>query len=163
WSDRGAGAAPRYEVLEADVDFLDWLHARIPLVAHGIGLSIASAGPVDLDYVEQVGHWQRRFGFRWHSDHLSYVRVLDAHGDDHNAGLAIPFPYDDEVLAMIVERVEFVQQRVPAPFLLENNVSYIDIPDQDMSEPEFLNRLTAQTGCGLLLDVHNIVVNATNH
>ncbi len=163
WSDGGAGAEPRYEELEADVDFLDWLSARIPLVAHGIGLSIASAGFFDLEYVEQVAAWQRRFAFPWHSDHLSYVRVVDERGHDHNAGLAIPFPYDEDVLALVAERVELVQERIPAPFLLENNVSYIDIPDQDLTEPEFLNRLTSGTGCGLLLDVHNVVVDATNH
>ena len=162
WSDRGADERPRYVELEADVDFLEWLGERIPLVAHGIGLSIASAGPVDLEYVDQVAAWQRRYGFRWHSDHLSYVRVADEHGHDHNAGLAIPFPYDDELLALVAERVEFVQAQVPAPFLLENNVAYIDIPDQDMTESEFVNRLTAQTGCDAA-DVHNVVVNATNH
>ena len=163
WSDRGAGAEPRYAELEADVELLEWLRERIPLVAHGIGLSIASAGPVDLEYVDQVAAWNRRYGFRWHSDHLSYVRVADEHGHDHNAGLAIPFPYDEELLALIAERVELVRERIPAPFLLENNVAYIEIPDQDMSESEFVNRLTAQTGCGVLLDVHNVVVNATNH
>ena len=163
WSDRGAGAEPRYVELEADVELLEWLGERIPLVAHGIGLSIASAGPVDLAYVEQIAAWYRRYGFRWHSDHLSYVRVADEHGHDHNAGLAIPFPYDEELLALIAERVELVQERIPAPILLENNVAYIEIPDQDMTESEFVNRLTAQTGCGVLLDVHNVVVNATNH
>jgi uncharacterized protein (UPF0276 family) len=163
WSDEGAGAVPRYIELEGDVDFLDWLAARIPLVAHGIGLSIASAEFFDDEYVEQVASWQQRYDFQWHSDHLSFVRVVDEHGHDHNAGLAIPFPYDEDVLAMIAERVRIVQERVPAPFLLENNVSYIDIPDQDMSEPQFLNALTHQTGCGLLLDVHNVVVNARNH
>ena len=163
WSDRGAGAEPRYVELEADVELLEWLGERIPLVAHGIGLSIASAGPVDLEYVDQVAEWNRRYGFRWHSDHLSYVKVADEHGHDHNAGLAIPFPYDEELLELIAERVELVQARIPAPFLLENNVAYIDIPDQDLTESEFVNRLTAQTSCGVLLDVHNVVVNATNH
>ena len=163
WSDRGAGASPRFEELEADVDFLTWLAERIPLVAHGIGLSIGSAGPLDLEYLEQVARWQARFGWRWHSDHLSFVRVVDQHGHDHNAGLAIPFPYDEDVLALVAERARLVQERIPSPFLLENNVSYIDIPDQDMSEPEFLTRLAAESGCGLLLDLHNVVVNATNH
>jgi uncharacterized protein len=163
WSDRGSGSVSRYAELESDVEFLEWLRERIPLVAHGIGLSIASAGRVDMGYLEQVAAWQSRFGFVWHSDHLSYVKVADEHGHDHNAGLAIPFPYDVDVLELIAEKVELVQERIPTPFLLENNVSYIDIPDQDMNEPEFLNRLTAQTGCGLLLDVHNVVVNATNH
>jgi uncharacterized protein (UPF0276 family) len=29
-------------------------------------------------------------------------------------------------------------------------------------EPEFFNRLTRRSGCGLLLDVNNLVVNALN-
>jgi uncharacterized protein (UPF0276 family) len=75
----------------------------------------------------------------------------------------MPVPYDEEVLDMVAARVEHVQSRVPVPFLLENNVYYFAIPEQDMGEAEFLNRLTAKTGCGLLLDLHNVHVNATNH
>src|SRR5262249_53465061 len=152
-----------YRELEADVDFLDWLAARIPLVSHVIGLSIASAELFDDEYVEQAASRHYRYDFRWHIDHPSFVCISDEDGLAHKAGLAIPFPYDEDMLALIAERVRIVQERVPAPFLLENNVSYIDIPDQDMSEPEFLNALTRDTGCGLLLDVHNVVVNATNH
>ena len=64
---------------------------------------------------------------------------------------------------MIVDRIDQVQRKVEMAFIIENNVYYIDIPDQDMTEPEFLNRLTARTGCGLLLDVHNVYTNARNH
>lgn len=49
------------------------------------------------------------------------------------------------------------------PFLLENNVYFTDIPEQEMTEPEFLNALTAEAGCGLLLDLHNLYANARNH
>jgi uncharacterized protein (UPF0276 family) len=80
-----------------------------------------------------------------------------------SAGLPMAVPYDREVLDMLAERVEYVQSRIPVPFLLENNVYYVDLPEQEMTEPEFLNALMRRTGCGLLLDVHNVVVNATNH
>jgi len=52
---------------------------------------------------------------------------------------------------------------VPVPFLLENNVYYVDLPGQEMTEPEFLDGLCARGGNGLLLDIHNVYVNAVNH
>jgi uncharacterized protein (UPF0276 family) len=114
--------------------------------------------------VEQVARWQARYRMPWHSDHLSFIRMpgVDAH-TPLSAGLPIAVPYDAEVLDMLAERVEYVQRRIPAPFLLENNVYYVDLPEQEMTEPEFLNALVHRTGGGLLLDVHNVVVNATNH
>src|SRR5262249_22582643 len=56
-----------------------------------------------------------------------------------------------------------VQQTIPIPFLLENNVYYAEIPNQEMTEPEFLNRLCGSYDCGLLLDLHNVHTNALNH
>lgn len=163
WADDGPSAGPRYREMEKQVELLDWVSSRIPVVGHSVGLSIGSAELFDTGHVEQVARWQARYGFPWHSDHLSFNRVpgLDAHSD--LAGLAIPVPYDREVLEMIAERVEWVREKVPVPFLLENNVYYVDLPEQEMSEPEFLKALSARSGCGLLLDLHNVYVNAVNH
>jgi hypothetical protein len=86
---------------------------------------------------------------------------VDAHSEE--AGLAIPVPYDHEVLEMIGERVERVREIVPVPFLLENNVAYVQLPGQELTEPQFLNGLCARSGCGLLLDIHNVYVNSVNH
>ena len=163
WSDAGPGTGTRYDEAGRQVEVLDWVAARKPIVGHSVGLSIGSAELFDDEHVEQIARWHARYAFPWHSDHLSFTRVpgLDAHSDF--AGLAIPVPYDHDVLEMITERVERVRAAVPAPFLLENNVYYVDLPEQDMSEPEFLNALSARSGCGLLLDVHNVYVNAVNH
>jgi uncharacterized protein (UPF0276 family) len=164
WTDRGAGSAPRYGELESWVEVLDWLVARRPVIAHNIGFSLGSAGRFDEQHVERIADWQRRYGFPWHSDHLSFVRIAGPEGHEaHNAGLAVPVPYDRELLELIAGRVEHIQRVVPIPFLIENNVYFVDIPEQEMSEPEFLNRLTARTGCGLLLDLHNLYANARNH
>jgi len=162
-TDYGPGNNPRFADIDSSIEFLDWLADRRPLIAHNIGLSIGSAGIFDLDYVARLAHWQQTFRFLWQSDHLSFSQVRGADAHDYNAGLAVPVPYDTEVLDLIVQRVEQVQHTVPAPFLLENNVYYVDIPEQDMTEPEFLNGLSLLTNCGLLLDVHNLYVNARNH
>ena len=163
WMDKGVGQIPRFVILERWVEFLEYISKAHPVVAHNIGLSLGSADIFDVEYVDQLGEWRRRFNFVWHSDHLSFVRVPGDNGFDHNAGLAVPVPYDNEVLDLIANRISTVRSSIAIPFLIENNVYYVDIPDQDMSEPEFLNKLSARTGCGLLLDLHNLYANARNH
>jgi uncharacterized protein (UPF0276 family) len=163
WTDHGPRVSPRFVELASWMRELERVHTSVPLICHNIGLSLGSADAFDEAYPEQIASWQARFGFPWHSDHLSFVRITAADGHDHNAGLAVPVPYDHEVLELIAGRIEQVQRGVPVPFLIENNVSFIDVPEQDMSETEFLNALAARTGCGLLLDIHNVYANARNH
>jgi uncharacterized protein len=163
WLDRGPGHLDRYEELESWIETLDWVAANRPIVSHNIGLSIGSAGSLDVAYLDQIARFQNRYKFPWHSDHLSFAQVRGASGDDHNAGLAVPIPYDKEMLELVATRVDLVKQRIPIPFLLENSVYFVDFPEQDMNEPEFLNQLTQSSGCGLLLDLHNLYTNARNH
>lgn len=164
WSDEGVGASVRFEESAAQRALLDGAAEKLTIVGHSVGLSIGSADPLDTGHIEQMAKWQARYAMPWHSDHLSFIRLpgVDAH-TELSAAMALAVPYDREVLDMLVERVDSVQARIPVPFLLENNVYYVDLPEQDMTEPEFLNELSHRTGCGLLLDVHNVVVNATNH
>jgi uncharacterized protein len=161
--DRGVGSNPRYIDIEDSIAMVDWLTKHRPLVAHNISMSIGSADLFDTEYIEQIARWHRRCHFAWHSDHLAFVQVGGHDGAAHNVGLAAPVPYDHETLALIAGRVARVQGTVPVPFLLENNVYYVQIPDQDMSEPTFLNRVAELTDCGLLLDLHNLYANARNH
>jgi uncharacterized protein len=80
-----------------------------------------------------------------------------------HTAISLPVPHDEEVLNLLIDRVKNIRSIVQCPFLLENNVYYVDVPDQEMTEPEFLNRLSLESGCGILLDLHNVYVNAVNH
>jgi uncharacterized protein len=162
-TDHGMGHSPRFVELEDQVDVLDWVAPRRPLIAHSIGMSIGSAGLFDEDYLAELARWQKRYGFAWHSEHLSFSRIADGAGGDRHAGVALPLPCDEEALQLVAARVQRVKASVPVPFLLENNVYFAPVPEEDMREAEFLNRLTATSGCGLLLDVHNVYANARNH
>ena len=163
WTDRGPGASRRFVELDSWTEFLDWAVGRFPLVAHSIGLSVGSSEFDDDDYVEQLAGWHRRYGFRWHSDHLSFAQVKSASGQERHAAMAVPLPFDDEVLEMVGARIRALCPRFPTPFLLENAVSYLTFSDQDMTEPDFLNALVRESGCALLLDLHNLHTNARNH
>ena len=161
WVDPGPGGQERFRPLPAPLALLDRVAQHRPVTLHGIGLSICSAEVFDRPYVDNLARWSAHWRARWVSEHLSFSRVGSAH--EVNAALALPIAYDDEMLDLLVPRIDAVQQRLGVPFLLENNVAYVSIPEQGMGEAEFLNRLCARTSCSLLLDLHNLYTNAVNH
>jgi uncharacterized protein (UPF0276 family) len=78
------------------------------------------------------------------------------------AGMGLPIPLDDETFGIVAGKVRQMQDALGCPILLENSTIFSPLPDQDMSEPEFFNRLHAETGCGVLLDLHNLYANTLN-
>lgn len=162
WTVEDRSFPRRYVEHDTFIAPVEELAEKMPVLLHSVDLSIGSSDLFDQEHVAQIARWQDRFQSPWHSDHLSFSRI-GVSGHDQNTALAIPVPYDQELLDLIAPRVRLVQEMVPSPFLLENNVYFFDLPDQEMSEPEFLNRLCHETGCGLLLDIHNVYANARNH
>ncbi|RZA15613.1 MAG: DUF692 family protein, partial [Lysobacteraceae bacterium] len=162
WTDRGPAASPRHLDDADGIAGMRALHARMPLVPHSIGLSIGSAAHFDRDHVGQVERWRERLDFPWHSDHLAF-HLAEQHGRRVNAGITLPLARDRESLDLLVPRIRELMQRIPRPFLLENNTYYFDIDDGEMDEATFLNRLCGESGCGLVVDLHNLHTNAVNH
>jgi uncharacterized protein (UPF0276 family) len=163
WTDHGPQAeavGSRFRDVARWVAMLD--AAGLPTVSHHIGLSIASAVPTDPAYVAQMAAWAKRWQAHWLSEHLAFVAIAEGHGPSA-AGLALTAPFDREVLALAVERARYVMERTQAPFLLENSPYYVTFDDSDMREAEFLNRFCADSGSGLLLDLHNLYCNCVNH
>jgi uncharacterized protein (UPF0276 family) len=162
WVDRGTGTHPRYIDDASTLEFLEELAGKFPIVPHSIGLSIGSAHRFDTDHIDQIRQWHDQLNFPWHSDHLSY-NVAEHQDEEINVGVSLPLPLDDDSLKLLVPRVAEVLDRVPTPFLLENNVNYLRPVEGEMHEADFLNELTRQSGCGLLLDLHNVYTNSRNH
>ncbi len=162
WQDFGRAHSPRFRPLPDETALLDRLAGQHRLVAHGVGLSIASGSTFDIDHVRQLAEWHRRYDFAWISEHLSAVRVLTEETPDHHAGLALPLAWDHDLLDLVSERVTRTQDILGTRLLLENGVVHTPVPGSDMSEQDFMNALARRTGCGVLLDLHNLLVNAIN-
>jgi uncharacterized protein len=62
----------------------------------------------------------------------------------------------------MVRNVDAVQSRLGRTMLVENLSSYVSFADDSMREPAFFARLCERSGCGMLLDVNNLMVNALN-
>ena len=137
---------------------LDRVAERYPIVMHGVSMNIGSADPLDLDYLRRLKALQQRCGARWISDHLCWTGV-----DGVNLHDLMPMPYTEEALRHLVARIRQVQDLLEQPLILENPSTYLEYAHQDLDEPEFLRALCDETGCGLLLDVNNVFVCASNH
>jgi uncharacterized protein (UPF0276 family) len=161
WIDHGKNSSPRFEIFSSEAALIDRIANERPIVLHGIGLSICSAEFFDQGYAQNLIGWAKRLDSPWISEHLSFSRIGTGH--ELNAAIMVPVPYDREVLDMLVPRVRFFIERLNCPFLLENNVYYVRYPDQELTEEQFLNELCYRSGCGVLLDLHNLYTNAVNH
>lgn len=97
------------------------------------------------------------------SDHASFARVDPGRGRPvwHGADL-LPVAFTPGSLAVMVANVQRVQERLGRPLLVENLSASLAWADDTMAEADFLAELARRSGCGLLLDVNNLVVNALN-
>lgn len=163
WTDYGRGSTPRYVEMPAARDMVDALAAQYPVVCHGIGLSIGSAMALDEQHLAQVARIVARYGATRYSEHLGFFRVANAQGHDRHMGLGMPLPCDETVLDWLRPRVRHAGAVIGLPLLLENGVRHTPYLDEDMREPVFLNRLAADTGCGVLLDLHNLYTDWRNN
>ena len=150
-------ATEREAAVAAALRVLDRLAADRPLVAHGATLAIGGEAPPDRGQFARIADWQSRYDFRWYSEHLV---AADAGGLGHHATLRTPIACNRRTLVRVTERVRQIQGLLPVPFLLENNFYAAGVPQQEMTEPAFLNQLCAATGCGILLDIDNLHRNA---
>lgn len=151
----------RYTWIHSSVDLFDAATANYPVVFHGIGLSLGTAGPLDVGHLEQVAIAADRYAPLWVSEHLAAFRVGSGPTSAH-AGVGLPIAFEPATLRMLAPKVTEMQRRLGARVLLENSAVYVDIPEVPWTEAGLLNRLCEATGCGVLLDLHNLFVNEMN-
>jgi len=137
----------------------------LPITVHGVELSIGSAHGMNEPCLAMMDDLQREWPFLWYSEHLHFQTVTDDSGRVANAGIPLPLPATAEAAALVAQRATSIQRRFGVPFLLENPAHYLpDLPaDPDIAD-EFglMNRIVSLSGCGQLLDLHNLYSNAIN-
>jgi uncharacterized protein (UPF0276 family) len=141
---------PRLAMLES-------LRNRFPLSIHGVGLSLAGAEEPDRNHLARLKHLVDRFEPFLLSEHLAWSR----HGDVAFPDL-LPFPRTNEALETIVRNIDIAQEMLGRQILIENPSLYMKLEGHEWPESLFLGELVKRTGCGLLIDVNNVFVSASN-
>mgnify|MGYP000029450071 CR=1 FL=1 len=146
----GAGGPPHR--------YLTAIRERYPLSLHGVGLSIGGDRPLDKDHLQRLKALVDRYEPGLFSEHLAWSTHDEGYLND-----LLPLPYSEETLQRVAEHVDEVQTTVGRRMLFENPSTYVRFAETDMSEVDFIAELARRTGCGLLFDVNNVYVQATNH
>ncbi|MCR4302542.1 MAG: DUF692 domain-containing protein [Sulfuricaulis sp.] len=140
------------------LDYLERAREDYPISLHGVGLSLGSCDPLNRQHLEKLKSLIQRFEPGLVSDHLSWSSVDGSYFND-----LLPLPYTEEALSLIAERVQQAQDYLGRELLIENPSSYLQYAHSTIPEWEFLAEVARIAGCGILLDINNIHVSATNH
>ena len=128
-----------------------------PISLHGVALGIGSEGPLCQDHLsrlKRLAGWLDPASF---SEHLAW----STHDTRYFSDL-LPLPYTEETLSVVCEHIDEVQTAIGRRMLLENPSTYLAFEETTMPETDFLREIARRTGCGLLLDINNVFVSATN-
>ena len=141
-----------------DFHVLQELRRDYAISLHGVGLGLGSVRGFDERHLASIASLAQRIEPTLVSEHLCWGAVFDRQLND-----LLPLALNHAALALMEERVGRMQDALGRPILLENVSSFVRFADDAMSEAEFLAALARRTGCGLLLDVNNVFVSASNH
>lgn len=136
---------------------LDRAASLWPILTHGLTMSIGGVDPLREDYLADLVVFLDRVRAPWHSDHLCFSTFGGTVLHD-----LLPIPFKNEEVTRIADRIKRVQDVLGRPFAIENVSSYMHPGKREMSEAEFIARVCEEADCGLMLDVNNAFVNATN-
>lgn len=146
----GAGGLPHF--------VLERIRRDYPVSLHGVAMSIGGPQPISQDHLGRFRTLVERYEPALVSEHLAWSTHESTYFND-----LLPLPYTKETLHRVSEHILEVQDAIKRPILLENPSTYVMFRESTMSETCFIRELVRQTGCGLLLDVNNVFVSATNH
>lgn len=129
----------------------------VPVVPHGVALSLGGAEPVQRARVRRLAACAEALGAPIVSEHVAFVRAAGI-----EAGHLLPVPRTREALDALTANIRRTRQNLPVPLALENIASFIEWPESNLTEAEFLAELVERTGVLLVLDVANVYANARN-
>ncbi len=145
----GEGGAP--------LRILERVRSQYPLSFHGVGLSLGATDPIDSTHLRKLKALLDRFQPTFVSEHLSWSSVDGRFFND-----LLPLPYTEESLNHVCARIDEVQTELQRSILIENVTRYLTWRDSTIPEGEFMTEVVRRTGCGILLDLNNLYVNAVN-
>jgi uncharacterized protein len=139
---------------------LAWLEAirrDKPIALHGVSLSLAADTEPDPQHLRQLANLVERIEPALVSEHLAWSMWRGVYHPD-----LLPFPRTTAALKRIAANISRTQEVLGRPIALENPTHYLHLDNHEWSEIDFLRELTQRTGCGLLLDVNNVFISASN-
>lgn len=149
--------AENYMADTAALDRLLEMRRDYPVSVHGVALSLGSVDELDRIHLDRLKALVERIEPILVSEHLAWSAIAGIYLND-----LLPLPYTEESLELFCRHVDEAQEALGRRLLIENPSSYLRFCSSTISEVEFLTETARRTGCGILCDVNNLYVSATN-
>lgn len=137
---------------------LEEIASHYRVLMHGVSMSVGNTDPIDFEYLKKLKRLAAKLKVTFVSDHLCWTGILGRNTHD-----LLPVPLTEETLKHVAGRIRQIQDFLELPVAIENPSNYLEFKVSQMSEIEYLARLTEEADCGLLMDVNNVYVSAFNH
>ena len=108
---RRDGASPSMDLVPYKLERARTVCGELPIVVHGVELSIGSAVHWNEAYLDMLDRFQAIWPFHWHSEHLTYQTIP---GDDQkplSIGVPLPLPGTAEVVQLVSTRAAAIRRR----------------------------------------------------
>ncbi len=133
------------------------LAARVPVVPHGISLSLGSARRADLGDVDRLARVARLLDAPLVSEHLAFVR-----GGGLEAGHLLPCPRTRHAAAVLARNAANVAADLPVPLAVEVIAALLTWPEDELTDAQFATAVCERADVSLVLDIANVYANARN-
>lgn len=130
-------------------------------LVHSVGCPVGGSRPPERAQLDLIAEMARALHAPWMSEHLSFNRAAND-GCEFNTGFLLPPRQTAAGAACAVENIRTMARAIPIPLAVETGVSYLRPLRDEMSDGEFVRRVTEEAGCGILLDLHNVWTNERN-
>ncbi len=137
---------------------LERVRRDFPISLHGVCMSIGGPKPLDEGHLAAFKRLVDRYDPAMISEHLAWSTHDDVFYND-----LLPLPYTSATLDHVCDHLDRMQEATGRRMLLENPATYVLFSNSEIPETAFLSEIVRRTGCGLLLDINNVFVSATNH
>lgn len=126
-------------------------------LVHSIGAPVGGRLKPSKEQLDLIDYSANLFNSPWISEHLSFNATTE-----FDTGFFLPPCQTEEGLEQAINNVKIIQDYIKRPLLIETGVNYLKATKHEIPDGIFMAELCKATGCGILLDIHNLFANQLN-
>ncbi len=160
WEQRDDGGAWHYHV---NAGLLQRV-AALPQakLMHGVGQPVGGSCDDPVDWRTPWRHCAQALQPAWASEHLSFNRFTDAQGTVRQTSFLLPPRQSAAGVAQAAQGLADLRAASGAPVAFETGVNYLQPRPDELPDGRFFAQVAEAADAGILLDLHNLWVNARN-
>jgi uncharacterized protein len=131
-------------------------------IIHSVSMPVGGSVSPDHQQIVLLNKIINDLNAAWISEHLAFNKANSASGI-FNTGFLLPPCQTNKGVEYAVRTIKALTDEFPVPLAIETGVNYLKPNNgSELRDGEFIAKIVEKSGCGILLDLHNIWTNEIN-